>query len=96
MLSPLVVKYKPITARTEEELYLDGRDAMKIKGKRAGIVDDIISTGETLEAMADLVRQAGGDVAAKATILLEGEERKGVHHLGILPIFKRMDKSPGM
>ncbi|MGQ0551124.1 MAG: phosphoribosyltransferase family protein [Armatimonadota bacterium] len=95
MLSPLVVKYKPITARTEEELYLDGRDAMKIKGKRAGIIDDIISTGETLEAMADLVRQAGGQVAARATILLEGEERKGVHHLGILPIFKRMDTSSG-
>ncbi len=89
MLSPLVVRYKPITARTEEELYLDGRDAMKLKGKRVGIIDDIISTGETLQAMVDLVRQAGGEVVAKATLLLEGEDREGVQHLGILPIFKR-------
>lgn len=89
MLSPLVVRYKPITARTEEELYLDGRDAMKLKGKRVGIIDDIISTGETLQAMVELVRQAGGEVVAKATLLLEGEDREGVQHLGILPIFKR-------
>ena len=89
MLSPLVVRYKPITARTEEELYLDGRDAMKLKGKRVGIIDDIISTGETLQAMVELVRQAGGEVVAKATLLLEGDEREDVQHLGILPIFKR-------
>ncbi len=96
MLSPLVVRYKPITARTEEELYLDGRDAMKLKGKRVGIIDDIISTGETLQAMVDLVRQAGGEVIAKATLLLEGDERADVQHLGILPIFKLAEKPPGV
>lgn len=92
MLSPLVVKYKPITAKTEQELFLDGRDAMKVKGKRVGIVDDIVSTGETLQAMAELVQQAGGIVVAKAALLLEGEEWKDVEHLGILPVFKLMDK----
>ncbi len=94
MLSPLVKRYKPITARIEEELYMDGRDAMKIKGKRVGIVDDIVSTGETLEAMQDLVKQAGGTVAARAALLLEGDEREGVHHLGILPIFKLANGAP--
>ena len=88
MLSPLVKRYKPITARTEEELYMDGRDAMKIKGKRVGLVDDIVSTGETLDAMQDLVTQAGGTIVARAALLLEGDEREGIQHLGILPIFK--------
>lgn len=92
MLSPLVVRYKPITAKTEQELYLDGRDAMKLRGKRVGIIDDIVSTGETLDAMAGLVRQAGGTVAARAALLVEGDERADVHHLGVLPIFK--SKSP--
>ena len=68
------------------------RDAMKVKGKRVGIVDDIVSTGETLQAMADLVQQAGGTVVAKAALLLEGEEWTDVQHLGILPVFKLMDK----
>jgi len=93
MLSPLTVRYKPITARTEEELFIDGRDAMKIKGKRVGLVDDIVSTGATLKAMAGLVRQAGGVVTETAALLLEGEERADIKHLGVLPIFKRADGS---
>jgi adenine phosphoribosyltransferase len=89
MLSPLMVRYRPITARTEEELYMDGRDAQKVRGRRVGIIDDIVSTGETLRAMTALVTQAGGSVAATAVLLLEGAEREGVRYLGILPIFKR-------
>lgn len=88
MMSPLIVRYKPITAKTEQELFMDGRDAMKVKGKRVGLIDDIVSTGETLDAMADLVGQAGGTVVARAALLLEGDERGDVHHLGILPVFK--------
>lgn len=88
MLSPIAVRYKPITAKTEQELFMDGRDAMKIRGKRVGIVDDIVSTGETLKAMVELVQRAGGAVVAKCALLLEGEELPGVQHLGILPIFK--------
>lgn len=88
MISPLIVRYKPITAKTEQELFMDGRDAMKVKGKRIGLIDDIVSTGETLDAMADLVGQAGGTVVARAALLLEGDERGDVHHLGILPVFK--------
>ncbi len=91
MLSPVSVRYKPITAKTEEELFIDGRDAMKLRGKRVGLVDDIVSTGETLKAMEELVRRAGGSVVARAALLLEGVERDDVHHLGILPIFKRTD-----
>lgn len=89
MLSPLMVRYKPITARTEEELYMDGRDALKIRGRRVGVIDDIVSTGETLQAMTTLIHQAGGEVVATAALLVEGEGREGVRHLGILPIFRR-------
>lgn len=95
MLSPVVVRYKPITAKTEQELFIDGRDAIKVKGKRVGIVDDIVSTGETLQAMTELVRQAGGKVVAKAALLVEGEGREDVAHLGILPIFKLMGEQGG-
>jgi adenine phosphoribosyltransferase len=95
MLSPLVVRYRPITARTEEELYMDGRDAQKVRGRRIGIIDDIVSTGATLEAMSSLVRQAGGEVAATAVLLLEGMERQGVRHLGILPVFRRAAAGEG-
>lgn len=88
MLSPLVVHYKPITARTEQALYMDGRDAMKIRGRRVGIVDDIVSTGETLQAMEELVALAGGQVVTRAALLVEGDDRSDVHHMGILPVFK--------
>jgi len=90
MLSPLSVRYKPITAKTEQELFLDGRDALKLRGRAVGLVDDIVSTGETLQAMAELVERAGGRVVAKAALLLEGEERPDVHHMGILPVFKSL------
>ena len=88
MLSPVVVRYKPITAKTEQELFIDGRDAMKVRGKKVGLVDDIVSTGETLQAMAELVKRAGGTVVSRAALLVEGDERPDVHHLGVLPIFK--------
>lgn len=88
MLSPLVVRYKPITAKTEQELFVDGRDAKKLAGKKVGLVDDIVSTGETLQAMAQLVEKAGGKIAKRAALLLEGDEREDVEHIGILPIFK--------
>lgn len=95
MLSPLVVRYKPITAKTEQELFIDGRDSKKLSGKSVGIVDDIVSTGETIQAMAELVRQAGGKVMKRAALLLEGDENQDVEHLGILPIFKLTNQQGG-
>ncbi len=88
MLSPMVVRYKPITAKTEQELFLDGRDTQKLAGKKVGIIDDIVSTGETIQAMVQLAQMARGTVAKKAALLVEGDEREDVEHLGVLPIFK--------
>lgn len=88
MLSPLVVRYKPITAKTEQELFIDGRDIQKLAGKKVGIIDDIVSTGETIQAMTQLVQMARATVVKKAALLVEGDEREDVEHLGVLPIFK--------
>jgi adenine phosphoribosyltransferase len=89
MIHPLTVEYKPITAKVPERLYMDGRDAEKIRARRVAIVDDIISTGETMQAMEELVRKAGGVIAKKAAMLLEGMTYPDVIHLGVLPLFKR-------
>ncbi len=88
MENPLVVRYKPITSTKELELVIDGRYVEAIRSKRVGIVDDIVSTRNTMEAMEKLVSQAGGVVAKKATVLIEGEHHSDVIYLGVLPIFK--------
>jgi len=89
MENPIVVKYKPITSKKELVLCIDGRYVERIKGKKVGIVDDIVSTGETVKAMARIVEQAGGKPVKTAAILVEGAYRKDVHNLGVLPLFKR-------
>ncbi|MBQ7865945.1 MAG: adenine phosphoribosyltransferase, partial [Clostridia bacterium] len=71
------------------KLYLDGNDAVLMKGKRILIVDDVISTGESLRAIEELVKQAGGDIVGKMAILAEGDaqERPDITYLEKLPLF---------
>ena len=68
---------------------IDTADAEKIKGKRILILDDVISTGESLRATEELVRQAGGIVAGKMAVLAEGDaiKRDDIIVLGHLPLF---------
>ena len=70
-------------------LYLDGYDAAYMKGKRVLIVDDVISTGESLNALVNLVEQAGGNIVGKMAVLAEGEaaDRKDILFLEKLPLF---------
>ncbi|MDE1825665.1 MAG: adenine phosphoribosyltransferase [Candidatus Micrarchaeota archaeon] len=89
MREPLSVRYKPITSPNEKELFLDSNLAALLKGKKVGIVDDVVSTRATLDAMAVLAQKAGGIVVKKAVILAEGSEQEDVISLGILPIFKK-------
>ena len=89
MKDPIIVKYKPITSRKELVLCIDGRYRERLKGKRVGIVDDIVSTGETIKAMKKIAEEAGGTVTKVAAILVEGAYRSDIHHLGILPLFKK-------
>lgn len=78
-----------ITTAGEQTLYIDGADAEKMRGKRVVIVDDVISTGESLNAIEELVHDAGGNVVAKMAILAEGDAkgRKDIKYLEYLPLF---------
>lgn len=80
---------RSITTDHVQTLYLDGGDAQFMCGKRVVIVDDVISTGESLRALEALVAQAGGNVVGKAAILAEGEAagRDDIIFLEKLPLF---------
>ena len=66
------VNVKSITTMGVQKLVIDSADAELIKGKRMLIIDDVISTGESLRAMEELVHQAGGIIAGKMAVLAEG------------------------
>ena len=78
-----------ITTAGEQKLYLDAADAKKMEGKRILIVDDVVSTGESLAALEKLVNKAGGNIVGKMTILAEGEaqNRDDIVYLEKLPLF---------
>lgn len=78
-----------ITTAAEQHLYLDTADAEMIRGKRILIVDDVISTGESLSALEALVVKAGGVIAGRMAILAEGEaqDRGDIIYLEKLPLF---------
>lgn len=80
---------KSITTAKEQTLYLDTADAELMKGKRILIVDDVISTGESLKALEVLVEKAGGIVAGRMAILAEGDaqNREDIIYLHKLPLF---------
>ena len=79
-----------ITTAKKQTLYLDGNDAEFMKGKRVLIVDDVISTGDSLRAIEELVEHAGGVVVGKMAILAEGDAkaRDDIQYLEVLPLFK--------
>jgi len=89
MLNPIVVRYKPITSGAELLLCIDSRSARLLEGKRVGVVDDVVSTRASMDAIEELVKKAGGKVRARAVMLAEGQERAGVINLGVLPLFKK-------
>jgi adenine phosphoribosyltransferase len=85
-----------ITATTEsittghaQTLHLDEKDVPLVAGRRVVLVDDVISTGSTLDGMRSVVREAGGTVVAEAAVFTEGDERdtEGIVSLGHLPLF---------
>jgi adenine phosphoribosyltransferase len=83
------VKVRSITTQGEQTLIIDTADAEKIRDKRVVIVDDVISTGESLRATEELVNKAGGRIVAKAAVLAEGAaaDRSDIIVLGKLPLF---------
>ena len=83
------VTVNSITTAKEQKLYLDGADAALMKGKRILIVDDVISTGESLKALEALAEKAGGIICGRMAILAEGDaiDRKDIIYLEPLPLF---------
>ena len=89
MENVLSVEVKSITTDHIQHLYLGDNEVSKIKGKKVLIIDDVISTGESLSAMEELVNEAGGITVGKMTVLAEGDakNRKDITFLGELPLF---------
>ena len=83
------VTVNSITTAKEQKLYLDGADAARMQGKRILIVDDVISTGESLKALESLVEKAGGNIVGRMAILAEGDAqvRPDLIYLEKLPLF---------
>lgn len=80
-----------ITTAARQTLFVDGDDAAYLAGKRVLIVDDVISTGASLEALETLVRQCGGEVVGKMAVLAEGDaiDREDIIALAPLPLFDK-------
>lgn len=89
MSHPITDEVVSITTQKAQTLCLDGKDALLLKGKRVAIVDDVISTGESLLAIERLVKKVGGDIVARAAILAEGDaaKRDDILFLEPLPLF---------
>ncbi len=89
MTDPISVNVKSITTERMQTLYLSQEDIAKMKGKRVLILDDVISTGESLTALEKLAEAAGGDIVGRAAVLAEGDaaERTDIIFLEKLPLF---------
>ncbi len=91
MPDPISVRVHSITTLSQQTLYLGSDDAEKLNGKRVLIVDDVISTGESLKAIEQLVNKAGGIIVGKAAVLAEGDaaDRDDIIFLEKLPVFPK-------
>lgn len=89
MEDPVSVTVKSITTFDTQTLVLDKKYCDMIKGKKVLIVDDVISTGESLRAVEELVNKCGGTVTGRAAVLAEGKaaERDDIIFLDTIPLF---------
>lgn len=89
MRNPLEVDVTSITTKQQQHLFLGETEVNMLKGKRVLIIDDVISTGESLAAVRELVKEAGGKEAAACAFLAEGDaaDRDDIIFLEKLPLF---------
>ena len=89
MTDVFTVEVNSITTDHQQILCIDGKDAEYMKDKRVVIVDDVISTGESLKALETLVEKAGGNIVGRLAILAEGDaaQRDDITYLEELPLF---------
>ena len=89
MTNPIRVEVKSITTSKVQSLYIDEIDEKRLNGKRVLIVDDVISTGESLKALEELVRHTNATIVGKMAVLAEVEaaDRNDIVYLEKLPLF---------
>ena len=89
MKDPTRVEVKSITTEAVQTLYLDASDIAAIRGRRLLLVDDVISTGESMNALEALAQKAGANIVARAAVLAEGDaaKRDDIIFLEPLPLF---------
>lgn len=89
MKEPVSVEVQSISTEKKQVLYIDADDILLMKNRRVLIVDDVVSTGESLRAVEELVRASGGQVAGRMAVLAEGEAtlRDDIIYLAELPLF---------
>lgn len=89
MGDPISVSVRSITTQKEQHLYLGEDEVALIKGKKVLIVDDVVSTGESLAAVRELLNKAGCIEAATCAVLAEGDakDRDDIIYLEPLPLF---------
>ena len=89
MTDPVSANVRSITTARMQTVYLDSAEGEKLRGKKVLIVDDVISTGESLQAVNKLVRQFDAEIVAQAAILAEGDaaDRDDIIFLEKLPLF---------
>ncbi len=89
MTNPVSVEVQSITTKSVQTLILDGLDGEQIKGKRVLVVDDVISTGESLLAVEKLLEKFDVNIVGKAAVLAEGDsaDRNDIIFLEKLPLF---------
>lgn len=91
MTNPVEVNVKSITTAAEQKLILDGTEGEQLRNKKVLVIDDVISTGESLAAVEKLLECFNADVVAKAAVLAEGDaaDRNDIIFLEKLPLFKK-------
>ena len=89
MGNPIGVTVNSITTKNEQKLYLGEDDVNLLNGKRVLLVDDVISTGESLHALETLVEKTGANIVGRAAVLAEGDakDRDDIIFLSELPLF---------
>lgn len=89
MKDPVSVHVRSITTDALQTVYLDGLEGEQMRGKKVLIVDDVISTGESLLAVIALIEKFDADIVGKAAILAEGDaaKRDDIIFLQELPLF---------
>ncbi len=89
MTNPIEIEVKSITHETSQTLFMDEHERDYLNGKKVLIVDDVVSTGESLHALEELVTRAGGNIVGKAFVLAEGDaaDSDGIIYLEKLPLF---------